>query len=143
MSSSKSAIENRTLLQLLPNASVDVLERIAEDPTTHADILAVLACWDNPQVRSAVIDNALCPFDLLTTLSQDESTDVRYRAAECPHVPIEILKLLCEDENCYVSFRAKRTIDRILRMNAGPAQIQILMIEEQKASSKTFKQRRA
>ncbi len=144
MTASKSAIENRSLLQLIPNASVDALERIAEDPYTHADILSVLASWENPQVRAAVIDNPLCPFNLLMMLREDESADVRYRLAECPHVPIEILELLkSEDDNCYVSFRAAKTIDRIRRMNAPTADIQFLMLEVQEAPQQKRKQRRA
>jgi hypothetical protein len=136
MTASKSAIENRTLLQQIDNASLDVLERIAEDPVTPADILRILASWDNPHVRAAVIDNPLCPFDLLLMLREDESPDVRYRLAECPHVPIEILELLkSEDDNCYVAFRAARTIDRIRRANVGTAEIKVLMIEIQDGSA--------
>jgi hypothetical protein len=113
---SGSNISSETLNQLIPHASVSMLERIGENPATPADILELLAFWQDAQVRAAVAENPCCPLPLMRTLLEDESPDVRHRLAECPHVPMELLEVLAEDENCYVAFRARRTIERIRRV---------------------------
>jgi hypothetical protein len=116
MTLSDSNITSETLNQLIPHASVAMLERIGENPATPADILEMLASWEHAQVRAAVAENSCCPLPLMRALSKDESPDVRYRLAECPHVPVDLLEELAEDENCYVAFRARRTIERIRRV---------------------------
>jgi hypothetical protein len=112
---SGSNISSETLNQLIPHASVAMLERIAENPATPLDILEVLVLWQEPQVRAAVAENPCCPLPLMRTLREDESADVRYRLAECPHVPIDLLEELAADGNCYVAARARRTIERVKR----------------------------
>jgi hypothetical protein len=115
MTLSGANITSDTLEQLIPHASVPMLERIGENPATPLEILEKLAIWDDAQVRAAVAENPCCPLPLMRTLIEDESPDVRFRLAECPHVPIDLLEELAHDDNCYVAHRARRTIDRARR----------------------------
>jgi|SRR5277367_3414593 len=115
MTLSGANITSETLEQLIPHASVPMLERIGENPATPVDILEKLVLWENAQVRAAVAENPCCPLPLMRTLAEDDSPDVRFRLAECPHVPIDLLEELAEDDNCYVAHRARRTIERVRR----------------------------
>jgi len=113
---SSSEVTSEMLNSLIPYASTEMLERMAENSATPLDILEMLALSSDSRVRAAVSENPSCPFSLLEILAADESPDVRHRLAECPYAPMEILESLMEDENCYVAGRARRTVDRARRV---------------------------
>jgi hypothetical protein len=113
MALSRSSLSHELIAELINDASVDMLERIAESSATPAEILQTLACWNDPMVRAAVAENPSCPVALMRQLASDRSPDVRYRLAECHHVPAEILETMLDDDNCYVAFRVRKTLDRL------------------------------
>ncbi|HEY9777666.1 MAG TPA: hypothetical protein V6C81_28135 [Planktothrix sp.] len=98
---------------LSPKAEVKVLERIAEQDSTPAVVLAQLAFHRHQSIRCAVAENANTPMAAQWFLVLDHEATVRYALAENCHVPLPVLNVLSVDENGYVSGRAHKTINRV------------------------------
>lgn len=107
-----SPVEVLDYLAVLPDATPELLVRIAENPHTSSSALAFLAEHDSAQVRLAVADNDATSVDVLIQLLEDSDTTVRYSMAENPALPLKMLQQLVEDENPYVGSRASKTIAR-------------------------------
>lgn len=100
-------------LDLLENASLSCLVRIAENASMPPTILEQLALHVDPEVRQAIADNSSTPIDTLWSLAGDPSVDVRYSMSENHHLPIAILVALASDDNPYVACRARATLQRM------------------------------
>ena len=94
-------------------AESDVLERVAENPRSPVELLAVLAENEHARVRAAVAENLHTPEDVLAVLINDADPDVRYRLAENPNVGESLLEKLAADANPYVGHRASATLHRL------------------------------
>lgn len=95
------------------STSADVLERIANNPSTSPRTFQRLANHQCSEVRCAVAENCVGDSVTVRRLVKDEHTDVRFRLAENHNVPDEILSELCLDENPYVAHRAQVTRARL------------------------------
>lgn len=89
------------------------LRKLAEDSSTPAEALRLLAIDTDNEVRCAVADHKNTPIDALWLLKNDTDADVRYALAENHNVMLELLETLTEDDNPYVASRAARTIRRL------------------------------
>jgi hypothetical protein len=132
---SSSAITDEILGSLLPGASVEMLERIAENPATPASILQILSASDDSRVRAAVAENPSTSDSILLAFCCDKSPDVRFRLAECPYISKRLLNLLAEDENCYVAFRARQTLERLQRQSG---QSPVAIFERRRSLHRAF-----
>lgn len=101
------------LKDLVINASVLLLERIAEHPNTPQSVLTKLSVHLDSNVRSAVTDNANASEEVILRLCSDQNPDVRFSLAENHKLSVNILKMIAADDNPYVAERAKKTLRRL------------------------------
>ncbi len=85
--------------------------RIAENPRTSPEVLAILATDAVTEVRAALAWNAAVHVDVLERLCHDEDVNVRLALTENQHLPEFLLELLAKDENPYVQHHAKRALE--------------------------------
>jgi hypothetical protein len=111
------------LIASMSTLTVAIQERLAEHPDTVPEVLGLLACSEDSEVRAAVSENPNASHSLLQKLVADESADVRFRLAENPNIPQELLSILLEDDNSYVACRAKRTLDRLAPPRSERAEV--------------------
>jgi hypothetical protein len=100
-------------VNILAEKNLAVLERLATDHRTPADVLDKLAQHPDPDLRSSLSDNKSTPAATVWALAKDADPNVRYQLAENPHLPIELLMTLRDDDHPYVACRAARTISRL------------------------------
>lgn len=93
--------------------SIDILSRIAANPATSADVLAVLAKHPDKEVRLAVASNHNANMLVVMPLTTDDSPTVRFVLAENPFTDDLVLESLTLDENPFVAHRASVTIERL------------------------------
>ena len=80
---------------------------VAHNKTVPLEVLRLLACDRDPQVRSAVAVKNKLPDDLMAQLGRDTEASVRQRVAYNKNAGVEILKELAEDESELVSTAAR------------------------------------
>lgn len=127
----------KTLRKLSHCADIEVLNRIAGNPTASTSLLTYLvnrtdsllsSVLANPNVdtnllikmanrkeywtRESVASNPNTPIDLLAQLANDENYWVREAVADNPSAPIELLQQLVNDNELEVSTRAKYALVR-------------------------------
>jgi hypothetical protein len=78
--------------------SFDVADRLAENPTTPATVLALLAKADDEDLRISVAQNPKVPSTILAALAADESSDVRAEVARVA-TDARLLERLCKDDD--------------------------------------------
>lgn len=76
--------------------------KVANNPTTPAHVLAILAQDQDVRVRSAVASHAQTSVEVLQALAQDAQEDVRCEVASHPQTPGEVLRILAQDEDWQV-----------------------------------------
>jgi len=75
------------------NLSSDEKIKLAKDPNTPQETLAILATDENPGVRCRVAENPNTSQELLKILATDEYSSVRYWVAQNPNYKKQILEL--------------------------------------------------
>ena len=95
------------------DSTAEWVMQAAENPSTPADILGMLAESCNVEVRMAVGDNGNASLETMMILVEDESADLRYQLAENHNVHESVLELLSKDSNPYVARRAQKTLARM------------------------------
>ena len=85
----------------------------AENSSTPADILALLAESCDVKVRMAIADNRNAALETTMLLAQDEDADLRYQLAENHNIDESVLVFLADDSNPFVAHRARKTLNRL------------------------------
>ena len=87
---------------------------LAQDKSTPADVLAILACHPIASVRIAVGANPACPEHAHYLLAIDPEKDVRCSLAQNNKIERGILQAMCEDDDDHeVRDYARRTIEQL------------------------------
>lgn len=85
--------------QLTDYIGYEVMNSMASDPMSPAEILRKLANLKNAKIRKSVAANISSPVDLLRDLSEDINKEVRINVATNPSNSLGVLKKLAQDEN--------------------------------------------
>src|SRR3990167_5950907 len=91
-------------LQSKPKIKYVEKVRQAQDQSTSAEVLALLAQDQNADVRYNVALNTSTSPEALTLLAQDQDADVRYYVAQNTSTPAEVLTLLAQDQGADVRY---------------------------------------
>jgi hypothetical protein len=95
---------------LATSADLRVVQRVAENPSTHVATLTRLVRHHSSAIRMAVSEHPSTPEVLLQILARDEDADLRFALAENYNMPRAVLETLEQDENPYIAARASRTL---------------------------------
>ena len=82
--------------------STEEKNNLAKDPNATVEILQVLAQDKNYYVRYGVSKHPNATVEILQVLAQDEDWGVRSGVSQHPNATVEILQVLAQDEDSYV-----------------------------------------
>lgn len=106
------------VLEILSHCDiVSVVEAVAANRSTSQDTMAWLLKHPSAEVRIGLVDNPLLPYSIQRRLVFDPDADVRHALAENHNVIRQVLEVLLNDENPFVVSRAQKTI---LRLDTKP-----------------------
>lgn len=102
------------VLEILSHRDVvSVVEAVAANRSTAQDTMAWLLKHPDKKVRIGLIDNPNLPYSMQRRLVFDPDADVRYALAENHNVVRQVIEALLNDENPFVACRAQKTLARL------------------------------